>query len=302
MSLSYGVFTPDTAAQLLAQIGAGSGGGVATLTGTRWYVDKTNGSSTYNGSAPDQAFATIAAGIAAAVAGDQIILAPGSYDEQVTITTSGITIIGAGNRGQVAVAPSGSNKVAITVTSASDVTLQNVGCEGDGTGGGLLVQGDSPRFRAYGCKLEGGAYAVKLLGNATASPADIRIVDCELCWATAGVSIDVSGGGDPVTQVLIEGNLFHNIVTAGVVNATAHTADIWVVGNVFAAQEDATETTKYLDIAVASTTGLVANNVFATTVLASSTLAIATGVFFLNNRTEREQPGTNAFATNGRPD
>lgn len=129
--------------------------------GTSYYVDGTNGSDTFDGLTWDFALATIAAAITAASAGDTIYIAPGSYDEQVTVSKAKLTLVGSGNRGTVSVAPSASNPTAVKVT-VDDVTLINIGCEGDGTGGGLHLQGDVDRFRAYGCKIEGGTFAAKL--------------------------------------------------------------------------------------------------------------------------------------------
>ena len=54
--------------------------------GKIWYVDGTNGSDGNAGDAPDQAYATVAAAISAAVAtrGDSVVIAPGTY----TITSA----------------------------------------------------------------------------------------------------------------------------------------------------------------------------------------------------------------------
>lgn len=249
---------------------------------------------------------TIQDAVDAADSGDVILIAPGSYDEAVTVTTSGLTFLGVGNKGSIGIAPSATNAIAMTVdgttgTRVSGITLVNVGLEGNGTGGGLYVKGDIRRFRAFNCKIEGGAFAVTLESTAEGDVADTILAGNEFCWTTTAVSIVVSGGGDPVTQTQIYGNMFHNYTTDGIVNSGAHSADLWIENNTFANQEDGTEPTQYLDIAVANTTGLVTNNRFATTILDATKLAIAAGVMWVGNYAQAEGPSTGG-GTAGRPD
>lgn len=253
----------------------------------------------------DNWYSTLTLALAAAQSGDTILVAPGSYDEAVTITASNITIVGCGNRGTVAVVPSTSNATAIkiqgTATRTQDVTLINIGAETNGTGIGLHILGNTRRIRVYGGKLEGGTDAVKVESDATGSVGDCSFQDCEICWATNGVHLTSSGGGDPVTQVLFKGNRFHNIVTDCIKNVTVHAANVWVDQNVFDNQEDGTEPTQFIDLAVANTTGYVSRNVFATTVFSTAKFGIATGVLFTDNACEQEEPPTTG-GTNGRPD
>lgn len=254
---------------------------VGAYTGRAYYVDP---SVAVSGTGrPTSPMKTIQAAHDAASAGDTLVLAPGSYDEEVTLSKNNILVIAPSGRGSAFVAPSGSNKTAVTVTG-DDVTLINVGCEGDGTGGGLHLQATT-RFRAHGCKIEGGAVACKLESLAASAVGDTIFEDCEFAWATDGVNFVVTGGGDPVTQTRFINCLFHNIVTAGIEAVTTHTADCWLVDCVFAAQEDGTEPTDYLLLNVASTTGLVTGCRFATATNAATTLNIAAGVFWMANAT-----------------
>ena len=232
----------------------------------------------------DFRYATIQAAVNAATAGDTIFIAPGSYDEAVTIS-KGIILVGVGRRGVVAIAPSATNATALTVTG-DNVTIMNVGLEGDGTGGGLHLEGDVDRFRAYSSKIEGGAFAVKLESTAAGAVSDTRFEDCELCWTGKCFHFVVSGGGDPVTQTRIHNCHLHNYTTAGIHVDTVHTADLWVVNNVFARQEDGTEPTDYILANIASTTGFVAGNQFATATNATGVLTIASGVIWGPNGTE----------------
>lgn len=261
------------------------GSSIPVKSGSALFVDGTNGSDNGDGSSWAVAKATIAAAITAASAGDTIYIAPGSYDEQITVSKTKLTLVGAGNRGTVAVAPSASNPTPIKVT-ADDVTIINVGCEGDGTGGGLHLQGDVDRFRAYGCKLEGGAFAAKLESTAAGSVSDTRFDDCEFAWTGKGLHFVVTGGGDPVTQTYVKNCLLHNYTTAGIHVDTTHTADLWVEDCFFGRQEDGTEPTDYVLADVASTTGFFSGNRFATATNDTAVLTIAAGVIWAANATE----------------
>lgn len=232
----------------------------------------------------DFRYSTVQAAVDGADAGDTIFIAPGSYDEAVTVS-KGLILVGVGRRGVIAIAPSATNATALTVTG-DNVTIMNLGCEGDGTGSGLHLQGDVDRFRAYGSKIEGGASAVKLESTAAGAVSDTRFVDCEFCWSGKGIHFVVSGGGDPVTQTRVDGCLFHNLTTAGIHVDTTHTADLWVTNSVFANQEDGTAPTDYILASVASTTGFVSGNHFATATNAAGVLTIATGVIWGPNGTE----------------
>lgn len=163
---------------------------------------------------------TIQAAVDAAAAGDIIYIEPGEYDEQVTIARakSKLTLVGVGGRGSVFIAPSASNPTAMTI-EADDVTLINVGCEGSGTGKGLLNRGR--RTRLYGCKIEGGAMALQLtlgtdaqIGAGTHGKGDdVWVVECEFAHSDEGVRLTATDYG-AVTQVRIVRCLFHDLAKA----------------------------------------------------------------------------------------
>ena len=285
--------------------------GVPTL-GDTWWVD-TNASNAADrggssGQDPTKPLETIGQAITNAAAGDLICVAPGSYDEAITITKSRLTLMGLGGRGGPAIAPSATDGIAITIegtaaTATTDVTLINIGGEGNGTGGGLHVKGNIQRVRAYGCKFEGGAFGAKLESTAAGAVSDTILDDDEFTWTTTGLDLVVSGAGDPVTNTYVRRPLFHDCTGDCVRAATVHTANLWVVDGVFANQQDATEPTQYLDIAVANTTGFIANNHFATTVFSTAKFGITTGVIFANNHAEAESTSANEASgtASGRP-
>lgn len=236
---------------------------------------------------------TIQAALDNMVNRDILFIGPGSYDEQVVwpIGLNNVTVIGGGNRGDVSIAPSGTNKTALkiegTATLTEGVTLINVGCEGDGTGGGLHVLGFIRKFRAYGCKFEGGAFAAQLQSNAAGAIGDTILEDIELAWATDALLIAVTGAGDPVTQTYLRNSLLHNYTSRGVRVTNTFTGDLWITKNVFARQEDGTQpTNEYIKADIAGTTGFVSENSFATPTNAATKLAIATNVIWGPNGTE----------------
>lgn len=273
--------------------------GLLNYPGNKWYVSPAG--SNRSGKDWASSYNTIQSAITAAAAGDMILIAPGDYVEEVTITKSNLLLVGLGPRGSVSVAPNGANDTGITVNDCDSVTLINVGGAGAGTGVGCHVLGDVARFTAFECKFEGGAAALRLESDAGGAVADTRIIGCELAWSAIGLDIQASGGGDPVTQTLVQNCLFQNITDDGVLVGATHTADAWIIDNTFANQEDASEPTQYIDMDTANTTGLVSGNVFATTVLAAAKMAIAAGVIWAGNQCQAEGPATGG-GTAGRPD
>jgi hypothetical protein len=225
----------------------------------------------------------------ASEANDTIYIAPGAYDEAVVVpvTKPNISLIGVGGRGSVFLNPAAVNAVALTV-KASDVSLVNVGGEGNGSGGGLLVSdtSDLRRFRAYGCKFEGGAFAAKVRSDGAAnSIGDVLLEGCELCWTETALLLQSINGSDPVTQLRIINNLLHNFSSRGVHVDTVQVADLWMEHNTFARQEDGSEpTNEYVLANVGGTTGRLAGNHFpaakATGKIVVDALVVKSGNFY----------------------
>lgn len=218
------------------------------------------------------------------VARDILFLGPGGYDEAVVVPIGleNIAIVGSGNRGSVFINPAAANAVAMTIegdtTRTQDITLVNVGLEGNGTGGGLHILGNIRRIRARECKIEGGTFAMKLESNADGSLADLIFDDCEFCWTATAIHMLASGGGNPVTQTRILNSLLHNYTSRGIHVDTSPVADLWVHDNKFLRQEDDSEpTNEYILAAVATSTGNIAHNSFPAAA-ASAKISLATGV------------------------
>src|SRR5436309_55445 len=97
--------------------------GTSALRGSIRYVDASVGTGGSGGS-----YASAYKTLAAAAAGDTLLLAPGAYDEATVTIPRGknLTLIGVGARGEVGLAPSTAGVEGLLV-HADDVTLINVG-------------------------------------------------------------------------------------------------------------------------------------------------------------------------------
>lgn len=236
----------------------------------------------------------------------EVVITPGEYDEDVTVQRSNIIVRGVGPLNSCRITGTAAGTAtALTLgkdagAQMRDVGVYNLNLEGRTGGSGLRVYGQVRRFEIGGCKLHGGTQAVLLdVDNAPGQIVDIRIAGCTIANAATGIFLDYNGG-DPCHQIKILGNIFEKITTDCIVENGA-THDWLIHGNVFAGN-DGVEPTRFLDINETGTTGLVSKNTFNTTVHASALIALASGVLYVNNRTQAEQPGTDAYATSGRPD
>jgi hypothetical protein len=212
------------------------GGGVPTSNGPYYFVNSAVGSGSApgnNGTSPAKAFSTIQRAVNVAVTsyGAVILVAPGSYNETVTIPrptanagSEALVIMGLGNRGNVVIAPTAADANAL-VNHADDVTLMNIGMAANGAGTSLINTG--ARLRMQNCKLENqagnlGICAMMTLGTTaerTAGTAgggnDCRLYDCEIANAFNGVRVQCTSGG-AVVDLMLDYCRFNNLVTNGI--------------------------------------------------------------------------------------
>lgn len=198
-------------------------GTVPSTGGTYWFVDVENGADGNSGKSLQQAFETIDRALDFIQPNDCVLIAPGEYDEAITLARSlgaNFTFMGLGGRGAVYIAPSTTNAVAVT-NHCDDVTFINVGLDGDGTGAGLINTGS--RLRLYGCKIEGddvgaqltlGTVATEAAGTAGVG-ADVLVSDCEFAWTAQGLLLTCTDYG-AVTQVFVDRCRFHNHSAAAI--------------------------------------------------------------------------------------
>lgn len=241
---------------------------------------------------PNRRYSDLQAAVTAADPGDTILVDPASYEGQVIIprTKNNLVIVGMGGRGSVAL--EADETTSTLINHADDVTIVNIGAAGDGSGGGLRNMGS--RFRAFGCKFEGGTIAAKLtLGTAAevgdddeGNGADVLFDDCEFAWATHGVSLVASDYG-AITQAFFSRCRFHNLDTdsfnesggsAGVRFRNLHVADC-----IFDTLEDGTVPTKWFSLnADNGNTGIVTRCSFPTAINSGKNL-VSTKLLWIGN-------------------
>lgn len=254
-----------------------------------YYVRGDSGSDANRGLNWDQPLDTIQAAVNKAVPYDRILVAPGAYNETVTIaeSKSNIVIVGMGGRGAAFIEPETAGAEGMIVL-ADDVTLINLGVAGDDTADYALQVGSqtvSPaRFRAKGCKFElaDGAGAAVILKGA----GDVEFDDCEFAWAASGVLFDDNDDGF-VTQAKIKGCRFHNLATVHVGDAASGgVLNLHMEDCIHDNLEDGTAPTDYVKVDRAGDTGIITGCRFATPTNEADVLTIAAGVMWVANYTE----------------
>jgi len=280
--------------------------------GNIWYVDAGK-STTRNGKTWDKSVPTISQAVTLASAGDQILVAPGEYDETVTIpiAKNNLRIMGIGTRGSVYIEPSTGSAAGMLIY-ADECHIENIGIAGDGAATyALRIWG--ARVEIRGCKIEGAVAGIivgpgspaEITAGTHGKGADCRFMDCELTWLTNGIILTSSTYGS-CTQTLIQGCRFHNIsgtcIDENDVGGTGTVRNLWVVNNILANQEDGTEPTQYMDLNSTNSTGFICGNFIADTVFAVGKIALAAGVIFAGNYTQAESGGGAASGSSGRPD
>jgi hypothetical protein len=247
-------------------------------------------------------YPTISAAIAAAASGYTIAIQPGSYDEAVSITRSsggidGLCLVGLGNPGDVAIAPSATNAGAL-VNDVDDLTLINVGLASNGTGTALVNTG--ARLRALGCKIEnddGTGLCVQMTLGTVAQRAahtkgggaDCRFNGCEFAWAASGLTITCTDYG-AVTELQILNSWFHDLDTKHILetvgsggSAAVMYNSLLIQGNIFGRDEAGNQPTDYIILNGSNAnTGMASGNFFPTAINGGKNL-VSTLLFWVSN-------------------
>ncbi len=200
--------------------------------------------------APSDQFPTIQAALDAAVPGDVVVVAKGRHRENLSITTSGITLRGAG-----AIVDGGYAGGCLAIV-ADDVTVKGLTLVNGGAGGaadasaagGVLVEGHGVRLRGLrvracagaGVALTGDGGSLRKLrvegcdGGISASTVDptgpgIEVLGCRVSRCGAGIS--GSGGPFDVRGNVVSGNRGDGIGLVLATQAGAATHSVRVAGN-----------------------------------------------------------------------
>lgn len=268
--------------------------------GNVWFVNGATGNNTSGIGSSALPYQTISKALTVAASGDVISVAPGSYNETLTIPRSfgdGLTIIGQGNQGSIGLAPTTTNAGAV-INDADDVTFINVGMAANGTGSALINTG--ARMRAFSCKLENddgtGLCAQMTLGTVAqrdahtkGGGADCLFSACEFAWAASGVKVTGTDYG-ALTELRIQGCRFHDLATSHILesvgsggSAAVTYASLEIVGNTFGPDEAGAMPTKFILLnANNANSGLVTGNSFPTA-LNSTLNLVSTKLFWVGN-------------------
>jgi hypothetical protein len=164
------------------------------------------------------AFSSIQAAVNGAAPGDAIFICPGTYDEQVTVTTSDLTIIGSGAsltilRPSAVTATTDLNegvpmRPILLVDHATGVTVSDLKIDGSLADGGVPATGFCD-FLSFGTYL--GIYYRNSSGNVEATHVT-NIRSATVC--SRGFESESNSTG--VSNVVLNGNLFDNYGQAGI--------------------------------------------------------------------------------------
>jgi pectin methylesterase-like acyl-CoA thioesterase len=244
----------------------------------------------------NRAYQTLQAAVDDADAGGAILVAPGLYDETVTIprTKSQIVIVGMGGRGAAYIDPSTEDAGGMVV-HGDDISLVNMGVAAEDATSATALTVTGARFRASGCKIENGAKGL-VIGPGTVAQeaagthgtgADALFEDCEFAWSTTGVVFTATDYG-AVTQVVFDRCRFHNLSAAAFEEAGGTVSiryrDVLIRDCVFGDAEDGTAPTKYISLNDDNANaGIVCDCVFPTAINSGLNL-VSTALHWIGNR------------------
>ena len=241
---------------------------------------------------------SIQSALDAASAGDTIYVAPGTYDETVTIARGlNVSLVGIGPWGSIKIAPSTDNASALFV-HADDCLIENIVAECPDTTSTVALTVTGSRFRGAWLKLVGGAKqlvvgpGLNALVTATdptrGAGTDMIFVNCELASGTQGVVLTGTDYG-PAAQIVLKDCLFNRLTASSVdeTNASGSSSNqfrnLLVDRCVFEPAQDGTEPTNYLLLNDSnSNTGLVRGCSF-TVSLTSSKNLVSTACKWVGN-------------------
>lgn len=210
------------------------GSGIETLkkkSANVYFVDKTNGNDSYDGKSADRAFATIAKAVTIVNArinwsaspwakGDVIVIAQGSYAENLTALPFGATIIGMGDcfdaDGENGVKIKPASGKPVDVDSLINTKIINVGFESADTSR-IFDAAILNNVQIIHCQFRGAPEATtSTAGIYTNDSVALTVRDCFISYVDAGIDFVYVDAGDSVTRCLIQNNVITYCSEAGI--------------------------------------------------------------------------------------
>jgi len=164
-------------------------------TGSVIFVDNSKGSGG-NGESPDTAFNTITLAVAAAIAGDTIIIqATGTdYDESVTCTTDRITFLGIGMGNEVSGWTADTDATCLTLSGAAGARVSGIFFRADGATSGCAIDisesasNSNDSITIDRCLFKGTGTDPKNHILANGSPAYVKIYNNHFTWCDTAIN------------------------------------------------------------------------------------------------------------------
>lgn len=191
------------------------------FTGTARFVNSVTGSDGYDGLSADRPYATIAAAVADASAGDTIYL-KGTFNEAVTCSLAGLRFIGTGTVPRETswtaptVAGSFCLKLAAAYCEVANIYFKPVIYTSSGIPSGIYLSGANWSF-IHDCRFQGQTGSYKAIYSPVCDSDNVRIQDCEFMYmntATHGAGIyGVEAGGLSYSGWNIERCKFNSCIT-----------------------------------------------------------------------------------------
>ena len=224
-----------TFGDMVFQLGGVPVGGIPIFFGQQskyYFVDVTNGNDDSNGLSPSSAKATIASAITAINARvdwsaspwsnhDVILIAPGTYTENLTSLPYGATLYGLGldlRDAQNGVKIKPATGAPVDVGTCINTAFYNINFETAETDAG------DPCFDAdicnnnqfINCRFSGPAESATAVGFVTKDAVANKFLDCEFDCLDKGIDVNYADGGDSFSHNLIRDCRFTQIDTAGI--------------------------------------------------------------------------------------
>ena len=202
-----------------------------TVPGDVYFVHSTNGGDSNDGKTWATAFATIAVAVAAASAGDTIMMF-GSFNEAVTCATANITFVGAGNNPKSCqwTAPTVAASFCLTPTanyiSVENIYFRPVVYVTSGVPSAIRLSG-SNWFTVKNCRFQGRVGSYAAIYSPVCDSDNVHILNNEFYYmntATNGIAISgVEAGGLSYSGWKISDNEFQSCLQGIDINGRACT-------------------------------------------------------------------------------